>query len=126
VPGRVDAPGSWGPHQLIKDGAKLVERIEDVLEALGRIGEMLEDYAGERAGRAEAAQERSLFPGDDIPIKGDEAAVMTCLKEDVVHIDEIIHHSGLGAGQVHAAMTSLQLKGLVKPLPGSYYRKRQS
>ena len=41
VPGRIDSPNSNGCHQLIKDGAQLIEGIEDVMDALGQVGEIL-------------------------------------------------------------------------------------
>ncbi len=44
VPGKIDSPLSQGPHQLIKQGAKLIETVEDVMEALGYIGEQLKDH----------------------------------------------------------------------------------
>ncbi len=47
VPGKIDSPISKGTHQLLKQGAKLVESIEDVMESLGYVGEQLRDYANE-------------------------------------------------------------------------------
>ena len=44
VPGKIDSPLSKGAHQLIKQGAKLIESVEDVMEALGYIGEQLQEH----------------------------------------------------------------------------------
>jgi len=124
VPGRVDAPGSFGPHQLINDGAKLIAGIEDVLEALGQIGKTLSEHALTKAEIATQAVEPSLFDTSKIPLSPPEGTIIKCLDHEAVHIEEIITRSGLSAAQANAAVTSLQLKGLLKQLPGSCYRKR--
>jgi len=124
VPGRVDAPGSHGPHQLIKDGAKLVERIEDILEGLGQIGELIHDHAVDRAAAAQADTEPTLFDVSQIKMSDDEAAIMKCFDHEAIHIDEIIDRTDLPAGNVNAGVTALQLKGVLKQLPGSYYQKK--
>ena len=126
VPGRVDAPGSHGPHQLIKDGAKLVERIEDILEGLGQIGTLIHDHAVERAAAAEEETEPTLFDVSRFKLSEDEAAIMACLDQEALHIDEIIARTGLPAGKVNAGVTALQLKGILKQLPGSYYQKKNT
>ena len=124
VPGRVDAPGSWGPHQLIKDGAKLVEKVEDVLDGLGQIGQLVQEPVMTAAGKAEERVESSLFSVDQLKLTVDEDKVMKCLDQEPVHIDQIIDQSGLSAAQVNATVTGLQLKGMIKGMPGGYFRSR--
>jgi DNA processing protein len=124
VPGRVDSPGSFGPHQLIKDGAKLVENVDDILDALGVIGGLMKDHAGEVSAAEENDHEPTLFDIGQIPLTREETAVLNCLDEHPIHIDEIISGSDLSPGQVNAAVISLQLKSVVKQLPGSYYKKK--
>ncbi|MBN1845768.1 MAG: DNA-processing protein DprA [Sedimentisphaerales bacterium] len=124
VPGRIDAPGSFGPHQLIKDGAKLVERIEDVLDALGPIGQSLGDHAAEQAGRAEALIQPALFDAVGPALSPDESRINDCFDQEPIHVEQIIERTGLPPGTVHATLTALQLKGALKQLPGSYYQKR--
>jgi len=126
LPGRIDAPGSFGPHQLIKDGAKLVERIEDILEALGLVGEVIGPHACRAAETAQKQQEAALFSPPALKLSDTEAAVIACLDDEPLHVDEIIERSALLAGKVNATLTNLQLKGLVRQLPGSYYQKRSS
>lgn len=128
VPGRVDAPGSAGPHQLIKEGAKLVERVEDVLEALGPIGDMLADHVASAAQKTRDRVEPTLFETDPPALKLSEieAAVLRQLDTEPAHIDELLGRIQATAGQANAALTGLQLKGLVKQLPGSYFQKRKS
>ncbi|MGB2861873.1 MAG: DNA-processing protein DprA, partial [Sedimentisphaerales bacterium] len=52
VPGKIDSPLSRGAHQLIKQGATLIESVEDVMEALGQIGEQLEEHVSNAAAKA--------------------------------------------------------------------------
>jgi len=125
VPGRVDAPGSAGPHKLIKDGAVLVESIQDILEALGRVGKILKSHADEAATKAQRANEPALFNLEQIHLTESESAVFDCLDHEPCHTDRIIAQSKLAPGGVYAALTSLQLKGLVKQLPGGFYQKNR-
>lgn len=53
VPGKIDSPLSKGSNELIKKGARLVDSVEDVMEALGYVGEGLSAHAGAAARAAE-------------------------------------------------------------------------
>jgi len=124
VAGRVDAPGSWGPHKLIKDGAVLVEKIEDVLEALGQVGSILSQHAKATSAKAEKSAEPGLFDFERLQLNEKERIIYNCLDHEARHIDDIITSSKLPMNEVYAAVTSLQLKGIIKQLAGSYYQKR--
>lgn len=124
VPGKIDSPLSKGAHQLIKEGARLIESVEDVMDALGHIGEQLEEHVSAAAARACEAAERPLFDMSQLKLGGDEKKVFDCLDKDPVHIEQIIAESGLAPGSVNAALISLRLKGLIKQLPGSRFAKR--
>jgi len=128
IPGRIDAPGSGGPHQLIKDGAQLVESVEDVMDALGQIGDLLKVHTRKTTSKAEGSREAALFapPSDKLQLKltDIESTIMSNLEKDPINVDEIVSRTGRSAGEINAALTLLQLKGLVKQLPGSYYQSR--
>jgi predicted Rossmann fold nucleotide-binding protein DprA/Smf involved in DNA uptake len=98
--------------------------VADILDALGIVGGLLQDHAGEVSAAEEKQHEPSLFETGQIPLTREESAVLGCLAEHPVHIDEIMAASDLSPGQVNAAVISLQLKSVVKQLPGSYYQKR--
>jgi DNA processing protein len=125
VPGRVDAPGSVGPHKLIKDGAVLVENIQDILEALGQVGKILKSHAAEAATKAQRAVEPALFNLEQIRLTETESAVFDCLDLDPSNTEHIISQSQVAPSGVYASLTSLQLKGLVKQLPGGFYQKNR-
>ena len=73
VPGKVDSPLSQGPHRLIKDGAKLIETVEDVMEALGYIGEQLKDHTALTAKQAAEKVETPAVRDDQVQSQGPRA-----------------------------------------------------
>jgi len=124
VPGKIDSPLSKGAHQLIKQGAKLVEAVEDVMEALGYIGEQLQSHVSAAATKAAENVEAPLFDARNLKLSDDEKTIYECLKKEPLHIEQIIADTELTAGSVNAALISLRLKGLIKQLPGSLFVKR--
>jgi DNA processing protein len=105
VPGSIDSPTSRGCHQLIKDGAKLVEVAEDVIDGLGIL---LEAVPTER-------------PRQDVAVSGDERAVLETLTYQPRHVDGVVADSSLPAAQVNAALMMLEIKGLIRRFPGNTY-----
>ncbi len=105
IPGNINSGASKGTNRLIKQGAKLVECVEDILEELP-------DRPG-RIGMTAAKPDFGLTP--------QEAAVYMLLAESPRHIDEIIVKSGLTVGDVSAILLRLELKGAVIQLPGKHF-----
>ncbi|MHC4497945.1 MAG: DNA-processing protein DprA [Planctomycetota bacterium] len=124
VPGKIDSPLSKGAHQLIKQGAKLVESVEDVMEALGYIGHELQEHVTAEAEKAAEEMEMPLFDVSQLNLSADEKAIYDCLGKEPLHIDGIIGQTDLEPGKINAGLISLRLKGLIKQLPGSLYLKR--
>lgn len=124
VPGLVGSPNSVGPHRLIKDGAKLVENYQDVLDALGAIGRDLLEHANDSVDQAHAEKQAGLFDLSQIPMTDTETTIVGNFSNEPLHIDQIVDQCSLSVSQVNATITSLQLKGLIEALPGSYYQKK--
>ena len=124
VPGKVDSPLSQGPHYLIKQGAKLVESVEDVMDALGYVGAQLKEHTELAANEASARVEAPLFETVRCNLKGYEKTVFEMLSKEPLHIDEIIADTNLPAGAVNASLVSLQLKSVIKQLPGNLFVRR--
>ncbi len=116
VPGRVDSPFSQGTNALIADGATMATDLEDILDALDRVGEALKS-----AGAVEAAKPAPPQP----ELTKDEARLMGYLAEAELSLDELVRRSRLPAAKVTAAMTMLAIKGLVKQLPGGVFAARK-
>jgi len=117
VPGNVTQPSSFGPNQLIKQGAKLVTGWEDVVEELptpvrAELLPVETASAGERAALVQqdlAPTERPLYE-------------LLSLDESR-HVDELVELSGLTSSEVLAALFDLELKGVVRQLPGKQFLK---
>jgi len=121
VPGKIDSPLSKGTHQLIKQGATLVESVEDVMESLGYIGEQLKGHAGAAAAEASEKLEAPLFDAGQLRLSDSEKIIYDCLSKEPTHVEDIIAEVDLSPGSINAGLVSLQLKGLVKQLPGSTF-----
>jgi DNA processing protein len=106
VPGRIDNPLAQGCHQLIKDGAKLVEGVEDILAEL----EFL-------IPRESVATPRPL-PGN---LTGDEEKIYAAIELDETPIDTITQKTGLPSGAVSSTLLRLEMKKLVRQLPGKMF-----
>jgi len=123
IPGKIDSPVSKGSHQLIKQGAKLIESVEDVMEALGYIGKQLQSHAAAAAAKASEKVEAPLFDASRLNLSDSERTIYDYLSKEPSHIDQIIADTDLAPGNINAGLISLRLKGLIKQLPGNLFLK---
>ncbi len=106
IPGRIDSPHAKGSNRLIRDGAKLVEEVSDILQEL-----------------------EMLFPKGDfsvheqipLDLTSEEKAIFVVLGGDEVPIDAIIGKSGLPSSTVSSTLLRLEMKKLVRQLPGKCF-----
>ncbi|MHC4205219.1 MAG: DNA-processing protein DprA [Planctomycetota bacterium] len=123
IPGKIDSPLSKGANLLIKQGATLIESVEDVMEALGQIGEQLQEHVTDAAAKASARAEEPLFDTGQLKLSDAEKKIYDYLTKEPSHIEQIIAETNLTPGVVNATLISLRLKGLIKQLPGSLFAK---
>ena len=121
VPGKIDSPLSRGAHQLIKQGATLIDSLDDIVDTLGYIGEKLKNHVTESSQNATEKIEGSLFDISQLKLNSAEKAVYDYLTIEPVHLEDIIAGANLSAGSINAALVSLRLKGLIKQQPGSLF-----
>jgi len=124
VPGRIDSPLSKGPHGLIKQGAKLVESVEDVIETLEFLQIDFQQHVKDTSQKAIENVQKDLFDTSKLNLTETERKILDSLDGENVHIEEIISKTQFAAGKVSATLVSMRLKGLVKQFPGNYYAKR--
>ena len=107
VPGRIDHHFAAGPHQLLRDGAVLVEKAADIINELPqmRINEM------------------NVLKGSDSPdftgnLSKNEQSILSALGLDILNIDELTRETGLTSGDVSSLLIGLEIKNLVAIRPG--------
>jgi len=111
VPGPVDCRLSQGCHGLIRDGARLVGTVDDILEELGPLFEPVKLESG-----------REVASPAELGLEGLERTVFDCVNAGGaagVAIDAVVDGSGLAASQVLATIGVLEMRRLVRRLPGS-------
>jgi len=112
VPGRIDSPRSKGCHDLIKKGAKLCEGAEDILSEF--------EYLFPASNRPPSPGETGVLPA--LELSENEQKVLDTLRSaDETSIDEVIRNSGLPSSAVSVALLSLEMKRVVKQLPGKLF-----
>lgn len=121
VPGRIDSGFSRGCHRLIRDGARLVESIEDIMEVLGPVAQPLAGPVTEHARLTDTRNQEPLFEAARFNLSDVEKKVYDALDGEPRHVEEIIAATDLGAGQVSSALIQLRLKGLIRQLPGNVF-----
>ena len=115
VPGPVDSLPSRGCHHLIRDGARLVETVDDILEELGPFVRGMSRPA-----------EPSLTPTIATPgvtLNGPEGQILTSLTDQPMTIDQIITLTGLSASVTMATLSMMELRRLIKRHPGQQFAR---
>lgn len=114
IPGSIHSPQARGCHALIKQGAKLVETAQDVLDEL-RLDAVIapDSITGSITGRAE---DRSASPGPDDPI-------LSVMGFDPVSQEALSARTGMGPADLGAKLLELELTGQVARLPGQLFQR---
>ena len=142
VPGRIDWRTSEGCHHLIREGARMVTSVDDIVEELTPLSARAKAAASAAARNAEAQRrgEKQTAPEEKVEplvgcgpakasrcapalpeskISSDEASVLRAVPEEGATMDAVARACGLGAACVSALLVGLRLKGRVRLLPGN-------
>lgn len=111
VPGSILGESHRGCHKLIKDGAKLVESVTDILEEFKDLRALFTV----RRERPTPAQKPKLSPLEE--------KIFAVLEFEPMHFDEIVSQTGLSVGEVSEGLLTLSLQGIVQELEGKHYVK---
>ena len=113
VPGRVDTPTSRGCHRLLRDGARLVESVEDILDELGPLVET-----------TKIDEQRTVRHPAELQLNEQEQAVLQAVGEDPTDIDLVIHRSRLPTHRALSTISVLEMRHLLCRLHGNRIVRR--
>lgn len=115
MPGSIHNPLARGCHRLIREGAKLVESAEDIIEELAALAGVT---APPQEIKSTAKTAAALSENDS-----EYQLLFENMGFDPIHIDELIARSGLTADAVSSMLLLLELQGRVSALPGGKYSR---
>lgn len=108
VPGAINRESSAGANNLIKQGAKLITGLEDIIEEYYDI----------------SVPKKDSLPQEELPFLTEaEYNLLKCLDVEPLLFDDIIANTGFSIGELSHLLLKLELAGIVKSLPGNYYVK---
>ncbi len=110
IPGSIHSPQSRGCHALIRQGAKLVETAQDVLEELHWPG-------------VAVVAPTPVDAGSGRPLSRDASVLLDALGADPVSLDALLARTGLDTATLQARLLELELDGLVGRLPGGLFQR---
>ncbi len=108
VPGRIDSRVSRGCHNLIRDGARLVQSADDVLEELGPLVESTSDATGHK-----------VHHPAELQLNDQERAVLDRIDIDPISIDQIVQTSGLPIHRVLSTISVLEMRRMIRRVSGN-------
>ena len=126
IPGSIHSALSKGCHLLIKQGAKLVESAQDVLEELQypvTAPLLTTRPTTKRAKKAPAMEEKDEARGDSAAHATPDQALLEALGHDPVSLDALIARTGMDAATLQARLFELEMASQVTRLPGGLYQR---
>jgi len=110
VPGNIGAKTSEGANKLIKEGAKLVTKVEDILEELKMITTLQQE-------------EKNKIKKDLSQLSEVEKNIYNFITDEPYHVDKIAQNTHVTTSQALSALLSLELKGFIKQLSGKMFAR---
>jgi DNA processing protein len=102
IPGSIHSPLSKGCHQLIKQGAKLVDNMQDIVDELGGASTLIDNNR---------------------PVSAEVHPLLDCMGHDPVSMEALVERSGLTSDNLSAMLLVLELESKVASLPGGRYQR---
>lgn len=138
IPGSIDNPLSKGCHALIKQGAKLVENLEDILQECPRLLQKkdLQSYSNcphlqtddisKSSTNTDSSKDSLSVHSPDCILNPMEQQVLDGLGYGIIHPDMLVTALGMAATDVYAHLVTLELGGWITTLPGGCYQRIKS
>jgi len=128
LPGSIHNPLAKGCHRLIRDGARLVESVAEILQEVAPLAGRLASQVQSELAAGGAGQEATALDLDgcdpQFALDSEYRQLWSCLGHDPVPVDALIEQSGLTARAVSAMLLMLELRGMVEAHPGGAYSRR--
>jgi len=128
VPGSIQSPQAKGCHELIRQGAQLVESAQEILESLGLPVSPTDSPAppASAAGAAVPDAPESADGPDDPDPRSPHGRLLRAMGHDPVSLDTLVGRTGDAASVLGARLLELELQGLVARLPGGRFQRQQA
>lgn len=107
VPGNINSLFSRGTNKLIKDGAKIVTNVDDIIEEIYELHEKVKKINKHKLNISELSET--------------EMKIVKCVSEGPIHCDSIVYKTGLDISTVTSTLTILELKDVIEEMPGKMY-----
>ena len=115
IPGNINSPYSKGTNRLLKEGARVVTSVEDILDDLNIAAPACTyGHSATRSGEAAETGALDFF----------ETSVYNALEDGEKGLEELIQITNLPPGQLNAILTFMEIKGIIKQLPGKIFMKQ--
>ncbi len=109
IPGPIDSPVSQGCHDLIRDGAGLARHVDDVIESIGPFEPV------------QVSETEVIHSARELTLSDQEREVINLVGTEALHMDQLLQSTDLPAHRVMSTLTMLEMKRLVRKLPGGYF-----
>ncbi len=120
VPGNINSFKSIGTHSLIKQGAKLVENTQDILEELSPL--ITEDSLNNKIKHEDKPGDKPEYKtAKPLSLSSEESLVFTGLSPYPVHIDDLARKISMKPGKLSGILLKLELQGIVNQAPGKFF-----
>ncbi|KNF08802.1 DNA protecting protein DprA [Gottschalkia purinilytica] len=110
LPGNINSIYSIGTNKLIKDGAKLLLSLDDIIEEIIELKDISKKIN---------VDNRNIIDYEELSEK--EVQIFKCIQEGTIHLDMISYKTGINISSVTSILTILEIKGIIKQLPGKLF-----
>ena len=134
IPGSIDNPHSKGCHKLIKDGAKLVECLDDILSECPELLQKSMESSGftqlptklstkKRADVSRENKQSALMEMPQQTVTAEGNSLLAMMGYDPIHPDLLAEKCKLATDEIYAQLTELELDGVVAAMPGGRFQR---
>jgi len=115
IPGSIHNPLARGCHLLIRQGAKLVETAQDVIDELGAMAGACRDQT--------TAGQSNDYPGTARELDSEYQQLLDIIEFDSISVDQLVTRSGLTPAEVSSMLLQLEMSGYIASSPGGIYNR---